>query len=175
MKTPSSILPHSMVSTAALAHVTRPNARSARSGIRRGWPSRRRWFPAAGWSTRRPDGLSLADVAPTARDYDLAVPHTSAPLLAADARAAHALKAENPKLRIGLVGAHVAVSPEESLLAATAVDFVARTEFDYTLKEVAEGRSLERRSMGSVSGADGCIRHNARPCADPRTWIDCRS
>jgi hypothetical protein len=66
-------------------------------------------------------GLSLADVAPMARDYDLAVLHTSAPSFAADARAAHALKAENPKLRIGLVGAHVAVSPEESLLAATAV------------------------------------------------------
>jgi len=104
-------------------------------------------------------GLSLADVAPMARDYELAVLHTSAPSFAADARAAHALKAENPKLRIGLVGAHVAVSPEESLLAATAVDFVARTEFDYTLKEVAEGRSLAEID-GLSFRADGCIRHN---------------
>jgi hopanoid biosynthesis associated radical SAM protein HpnJ len=52
-----------------------------------------------------------------------------------------------------MVGAHVAVQPQESLKAAPAVDFVAREEFDYTLKEVAEGRSLA--TIAGLSFRDG--------------------
>jgi hopanoid biosynthesis associated radical SAM protein HpnJ len=53
---------------------------------------------------------------------------------------AEALKAENPALLLGFVGAHVAVLPEPSLSASRAIDFVARNEFDFTIKEIAEGR-----------------------------------
>jgi hopanoid biosynthesis associated radical SAM protein HpnJ len=88
-------------------------------------------------------GLSLADVLPMAGEYELAVLHTSTPSFASDVRVAEALRAENPKLTIGFVGAHVAVSPEASLKASEAIDFVARAEFDYTILEVAEGRALE--------------------------------
>ena len=45
-----------------------------------------------------------------------------------------------PGLKVGLIGAKVAVQAEESLRDAPAVDFVARNEFDFTVKEVAEGR-----------------------------------
>ena len=62
-------------------------------------------------------------------------------------KVAEALKARNPDLRIGFVGAHVAVLPEETLAASPAIDFVARKEFDFTIQEVAEGRPLS-----SVSG-----------------------
>ena len=41
-----------------------------------------------------------------------------------------------------MVGAKVAVDPAGSLSASPAIDFVAREEFDYTCKEVAEGRAL---------------------------------
>jgi len=60
---------------------------------------------------------------------------------------AEALKRENPALRVGLVGAKVAVEPEQSLLASPAIDFVAREEFDFTIAEVAEGRPL-----GTIDG-----------------------
>jgi len=91
-----------------------------------------------------PDGLSLEDVRPLARDYDLCVMHTSTPSFAADAKVAEALKAENPALSIGMVGAAVAVAPEASIRTSPAVDWVARGEFDLTVQEIAEGRPLAR-------------------------------
>src|SRR6516225_3627263 len=50
-----------------------------------------------------------------------------------------ALKALKPSLKIGMIGAKVAVEPEASLKASPAIDFVARNEFDFTIKDVAEG------------------------------------
>src|SRR5712672_3872527 len=83
-------------------------------------------------------GISLGQVLPLARDYDLVVMHTSTPSFSADVKVAQALKDTNPRLKIGLVGAKVAVEPEPSLTASRAIDFVAREEFDFTIKEVAE-------------------------------------
>jgi hopanoid biosynthesis associated radical SAM protein HpnJ len=91
-----------------------------------------------------PDGLSLDDVRPLARAYDLCVMHTSTPSFAADVKVAAALKAENPGLSIGMVGAAVAVAPEASMRNNPAVDWVARGEFDLTVQEIAQGRPLAR-------------------------------
>jgi hypothetical protein len=87
-------------------------------------------------------GLSIDQVTPLAAEYELAILHTSTPSFAFDVKVAEALKAENPKLIVGFVGAHVAISAEASLRASQAIDFVARNEFDFTVKEVAEGRPL---------------------------------
>lgn len=101
-------------------------------------------------------GLTVDDVLPLAREYELAVFHTSTPSFHSDVKVAEAFRAENPKLKIGFVGAHVAVSPEASLQASPAIDFVARNEFDYTVSEVAQGRpfaaidGLSFRSNGNV-------------------------
>jgi hopanoid biosynthesis associated radical SAM protein HpnJ len=104
-------------------------------------------------------GLSVADVLPLAGQYELAVLHTSTPSFASDVRVAEELKRANPKLQIGFVGAHVAVSPEASLQASEAVDFVARAEFDYTILEVAEGRPFE--TVDGISfKVDGRVVHN---------------
>src|SRR4029450_5540427 len=51
-----------------------------------------------------------------------------------------ALKAENPDLIVGMVGAAVAVAPEASLRASRALSFVARTQFDFPIQEVPQGR-----------------------------------
>ena len=91
-----------------------------------------------------PDGLSLDDVRPLARAYDLCVMHTSTPSFAADVKVAAALKAENPGLSIGMVGAAVAVAPEASMRSNPAVDWVARGEFDLPGQEIAQGRPLAR-------------------------------
>jgi hopanoid biosynthesis associated radical SAM protein HpnJ len=88
------------------------------------------------------DDLTLDAILPLANDYELAVLHTSTPSFTADVKVAEALKDANPKLMVGFVGAHVAVLPEASLNASSAIDFVARSEFDFTIKEVAEGRPL---------------------------------
>jgi hopanoid biosynthesis associated radical SAM protein HpnJ len=89
-----------------------------------------------------PDGLTLDDIRPMARRYDLCVMHTSTPSFRGDIAVAEALKAENPRLMIGMVGAAVAVTPEASLEGSPALDFVAGSEFDFTIQEVAQGRAL---------------------------------
>ena len=116
------------------------------------------------------DGMTVQDVLPLARQYQLVIMHTSAPSFPTDARMAELLKAENPDLLIGMVGAKVAVDPEGSLKASTAIDFVAREEFDYTCKEVAEGRPLHSIAGLSWQTATDGIRHN--PARTPLTEMD---
>src|SRR5919199_3873447 len=112
-------------------------------------------------------GLSLAKVAPLARDFDLAVLHTSTPSFAADIGTVEALKSVNPRLKVGLIGAKVAVDAEGSLRAAPVVDFVARNEFDFTIREVAEGREWSRIAGLSYRNRDGVLVHNAdRPVVE---------
>jgi hopanoid biosynthesis associated radical SAM protein HpnJ len=89
-----------------------------------------------------PDGLSVEQVAPLAKDYELAVLHTSTPSFANDAKFAARLKEENPKIEVGMVGAHVGVLPMQSLTGAPSVDWVAVGEFDYACVEIASGKPL---------------------------------
>ncbi len=107
-----------------------------------------------------PDGLTLDDVRPLARQYELCVMHTSTPSFRSDLRVAEALKAENPALTIGMVGAAVAVAPEASLRASPALSFVARREFDFTVQEVAQGQPLSR-VLGLSYRANGHVEHTA--------------
>ena len=105
-----------------------------------------------------PADMSVADVLPLAREYELAVLHTSAPSFAHDVKVAEALKGENPRLRVGLVGAHVAVAREGALGASPALDFVCGIEFDFTIREVAEGRPLAEVAGLSYRDAGGELR-----------------
>jgi hopanoid biosynthesis associated radical SAM protein HpnJ len=121
------------------------------------------------------DGTPIEDVLAQAQDYDLVIMHTSAPSFLKDARVAELLKSRNPKLKIGMVGAQVAVDPDGSLAASAAIDFVAREEFDYTCKDVADGLSLESIAGLSFRREDGSIQHNAaRPMIenmDALPWV----
>jgi hopanoid biosynthesis associated radical SAM protein HpnJ len=92
--------------------------------------------------------------------HDLAVVHTSSPTFAGDVKVAEALKAANPGVMIGLVGAKVAVEPERSITASPAIDFVAREEFDFTIAEVADGRPLDEVDGVSYRGSGGQVVHN---------------
>ena len=121
------------------------------------------------------DGLGVQDVLPLARAYDLVIMHTSSPSFPTDAKVAELLKAENPQLLLGMVGAKVAVDPDGSLAASPAIDFVAREEFDYTCKEVAEGRPLSAIAGLSFKRPDGHIEHNGAramiPDMDVLPWV----
>lgn len=113
------------------------------------------------------DGLGIEDIRPIVRDYDMVVMHTSSPSFPSDAKVAEILKSEKPDLLIGMVGAKVAVEPEASLKATESIDFVGREEFDYTIKEIAEGRELSRVLGISYRAPNGSIVHNA-----PRPLIE---
>src|SRR3954468_8849907 len=102
-----------------------------------------------------PHRMTFDDVAPHARERDLVVMHTSTPSFASDMRTAEWLKALNPALKVGFIGAKVAVDPEGSLKASEAIDFVARNEFDFTIKEVAEGCDWSRIDGLSYRNPEG--------------------
>lgn len=105
-------------------------------------------------------GLRPDDVLPLARDYELLVLFTSTPAFENDVRMAEALKAANPDLLVGLVGPHVAVLPEQSLLASEAIDFVTGAEFEHTIREVSEGLPFEG-ILGLAYKRDGKVVRNA--------------
>jgi len=107
-----------------------------------------------------PAGLCLRDVLPFAPRYDLLVMHTSTPSFASDAKVAEAFREANPRIKIGMVGAAVAVNPDSSLKVAPAVDFVCGKEFDFTVKEVAEGRPLAQVAGLSFRSGSGALVHN---------------
>ena len=107
-----------------------------------------------------PARIGLDRVLPLAKSHDLLVLHTSTPSFANDVRVAEAMKDANPALKVGFVGAKVAVDPEESLAASRAIDFVGRNEFDFTIKEVAEGRPFERIDGLSFRTPAGTLQHN---------------
>ena len=107
-----------------------------------------------------PANLGLEPVLAAARQHELCVIHTSTPSFASDVQVAQAMKDANPALKIGFVGAKVAVQPAESLQAGAPIDFVARNEFDFTCLEVAEGRDLAAIDGISYRDANGRLVHN---------------
>jgi hopanoid biosynthesis associated radical SAM protein HpnJ len=80
-----------------------------------------------------------------AMDYDMVVMYTSTPTLRIDIETARSIKAIKPGIVSVLTGPHVSVLPEESLRAGKgAIDIVCRGEFDYSTKELCEGREWSR-------------------------------
>ena len=108
------------------------------------------------------------------RDYDLVVLHTSAPSFSSDVETIKALKAVKPSLKIGLVGAKVAVDPEGSLRASPLIDFVGRNEFDFTIKEVAEGRPFGGSSACRIATPAEQL-FTTTSARFWRIWTSCRS
>jgi hopanoid biosynthesis associated radical SAM protein HpnJ len=106
-----------------------------------------------------PHGTSLAEVVAEAKKFDLVVVHTSTPSFASDVKTIAELKDANPALKAGLIGAKAAVDAEGTLKAAPVVDFAARNEFDFTIKEVADGRDWTSILGLSYRDADGRIQH----------------
>src|SRR5947207_3235298 len=108
-----------------------------------------------------PHNIDIAQCLETAKDFHHVIIHTSTPSLKNDCKVAEAIKQNRPDANIGFVGAHAAVLPSETLKASRAIDWVGRKEFDFTCKEVAEGRPLETIAGLSFRNKDGRIIHNA--------------
>jgi len=107
-----------------------------------------------------PANIGLEPVLDAAKQHELCVIHTSTPSFASDVKVAQAMKDVNPALKIGFVGAKVAVQPAESLQQGAPIDFVARNEFDFTCFEVAEGRDFAAIDGISYRDANGLVVHN---------------
>ena len=110
---------------------------------RPGWRNPPRWCPNAKLLDCPPHDIQIKQCLEEAKGYDHVIIHTSTPSLKNDCKVAEAIKQNWPETKIGFVGAHAAVLPTETLKASPAIDWVGRKEFDFTCKEVAEGRPLE--------------------------------
>lgn len=142
------------------------------------WPARREitsfWYPV--WLTypaglikesRLLDapshGVSFERTIETARDYELVVVFTSTPGFRNDILLAERIKDTNPKAKVAFVGPHVSVLPEETLTASSAIDYVARREFDFTIAELAWGKDIEEIAGLSYRKHDRIVHNPDRP------------
>jgi hopanoid biosynthesis associated radical SAM protein HpnJ len=122
-----------------------------------------------------PHDIHIKQCLEEAKNYDHVIIHTSTPSLKNDSKVAEAIKQNRPETKIGFVGAHAAVLPTETLKASWAIDWVGRKEFDFTCKDVAEGRPLETISGLSYRDKENKIRHNPEreliPNMDLLPWV----
>ncbi|MBC7527389.1 MAG: hopanoid biosynthesis associated radical SAM protein HpnJ [Chthonomonadaceae bacterium] len=108
-----------------------------------------------------PHHQTTEQVLEIAKDYELVIMHTSTPSLANDVECARRIKAQNPNVRVGFIGAHVAVLPEKTLQDNPVIDFVCRHEFDYTCQELAEGKPYSEITGLSYRDEDGILKRTA--------------
>jgi anaerobic magnesium-protoporphyrin IX monomethyl ester cyclase len=93
---------------------------------------------------------------------------TSTPSIQNDIRIASALKERLPNTMIVFVGTHVSALPEETLSVSSAVDAVARKEYEYTLRDLAEvlGKNpgIGNEAFSGIDGLsyrkEGAVIHN---------------
>ncbi|MCR4335277.1 MAG: B12-binding domain-containing radical SAM protein [archaeon] len=68
-----------------------------------------------------------------------------------DVKVADALKKVNPNSKLIMVGTHVSALPEECLKTSNSIDFIARGEYDHTIRDLAD--ALENnKPLGKVLG-----------------------
>ena len=107
-----------------------------------------------------PHDIGVRECLEVARQFDHVIINTSTPSLKNDCKVAAALKQQKPATTIGFIGAHAAVLPAETLKASPAIDWVGRKEFDFTCKEVAEGRARSEVDGLSYRNREVKIVHN---------------
>jgi len=145
------------------------------------------WYPNLACATRcahaelapaglfRRTNIGVEECLRIAKDFDHVVINTSTPSLRNDCKVAEAIKAQKPGTKIGFIGAHTMVLPTETLKASRAIDWVGRKEFDFTCKEVAEGRDFASIAGLSYKDKDGRIKHNPDreliPNMDSLPWV----
>jgi len=107
-----------------------------------------------------PHDLSFKDIEADIRGKDLIVLHTSTPSFKSDVRTAEMIKEVNPTAKIGFIGAKVAVEPDKAFTSTNAIDFVARNEFDFAIKEIADGCDQAKVKGISYRNSEGVVVHN---------------
>ena len=106
-----------------------------------------------------PEGLKQVQSVDIAKEYDFVVLHTSTPSFKMDVQTAQLIKEKNPNTIIAFVGGHPTAMPDQTLQASEVIDIAARKEFDFSMKEVAEGMDWDQ-IRGISYRKDGQIVHN---------------
>ena len=127
------------------------------------WPATREiesyWYPV--WLTY-PAGLipgsRLLDASPhkinwqqtvqIAKDYEFLVLFTSTVGFESDVKLLRKIKESNPSLKVGFVGPHGHIKPDETLNASEDIDFIVRGEFDHAVAEYA--RTARERHLAQI-------------------------
>ena len=139
------------------------------------WPAVREiesyWYPV--WLTYPAgmlEGSRLLDAPPhhvsadetieIAKGYEFLVLFTSTVGWSGDHGLAQAIKAANPSIKIAFVGPPVTTDPERALNECSAIDFVCRREFDFSVVEFANYKPLNEILGISYRGPDGGFVHN---------------
>ncbi len=114
--------------------------------------------------------IDLVRVTETAAQMQppLVVVDTSTPSINSDMSVCREMKKVSPASFIVMVGTHVSAVPGETLTRCDAVDAVARKEYEYTIRELAEVINTEpadmKKALLQVNGlsfrAGGKIHHN---------------
>lgn len=118
-----------------------------------------------------PHGIDQTAAVAIAAEYDLLVLHTSTPSFRVDVRTAEMIKHANPRCLIGFVGGHVTAEPQKALERSAAIDFVARKEFDLSVKEIWDGHDWAH-VKGISFRRDGAITHNPERLALTNEELD---
>jgi radical SAM superfamily enzyme YgiQ (UPF0313 family) len=105
--------------------------------------------------------LTVNDVLTIVKDYDLVVMQVDSATINFCIQVADMIK-ESTNLSICFVGPHVSVQTcaDDVLRRAKSVDYAARKEYDYTIKELAEGKKPEE-ILGLSYKKNKAIYHNA--------------
>jgi len=92
---------------------------------------------------------------------DLSIIHTTTPSIYNDIE--HAERLKDLHSTTVLVGAHVSALPVETIKLSNKIDYIARGEFDYTLRDIADGKdSLEILGITFRDGNE-IVDNKARP------------
>jgi radical SAM superfamily enzyme YgiQ (UPF0313 family) len=102
--------------------------------------------------------LKVKDVVSITKNYDLVVMQVDTATIDYDIQLAEAMKA-SADAQVCLVGPHVSVCPQEVMEKSKSIDFVARKEYDHTIKELVEGIS-PTKILGLTYRGTERIHHN---------------
>src|SRR5882757_2116466 len=121
-----------------------------------------------------PHHISATETIEISKSYEFLVLFTSTPGWTGDQKLAEAIKRANPAIKIAFVGPPVTTSPDKALNECTAIDFVCRREFDFSVVEFANGKPLDQ-ILGISYLKNGSVVHNPdRPQVenlDEMPWV----
>src|SRR6202030_1661009 len=104
--------------------------------------------------------ISWLDVVDILKDYEFLVLFTSTVGWDGDQGMSELIKEHYPAIKIAFVGPPVSTSPDRALRECSAIDFICRREFDFSIIEYANGKPLNEILGISYKDANGVIQHN---------------
>ncbi len=107
--------------------------------------------------------ISLEQLLPMVKAYNLVVIYTSTPSFTNDVTVAESLKKTSPETKIIFAGPHVSVLSEESLKVSNAIDAVVRGEFEETILAVHQGKLWKKIKGLSFKKNRRIIHNSSRP------------